>query len=223
MLRNIDSKYIYLSHPISQATPLYAGESRIRIRRDLQISKGDPSNTLLLEFPNHAATHIDLPKHFSESGKTLNDYDPGFWFYNKVAVLNVSASADEIMDLEPAVYELPVETEMLLVKTGFQKYREESFYWEHNPGLSPGSAAVLKKRCPGLRAVGMDSISVSAQVRKDIGMEAHRTFLVENDIILVEDMDLARADSRLTKVYMFPLLVEGADGGPVTAIGEVTL
>lgn len=217
----MNTKYIYLSHFISEETPLYGGQSNIRIKKDLRISSGDPANTLLIEIPNHVSTHIDLPKHFSNVGKSLSDYNPSFWFFQNVSVLKVNASPGETIDLTPRLQEVRRDTDLLLVKTGFQKYRHEKMYWENNPGLAPKSAGELRKRCPQLKAVGIDFISVSTPAREDIGLQAHRAFLVENDILLLEDINLESVDSRLQKVYLFPLLIQDADGVPVTAIGEV--
>jgi arylformamidase len=217
----VNTRYIYLSHPISEGTPLYGGQSNIRIKKDLQISAGDTANTLFIEMPNHIATHIDLPRHFSDSGKTLDEYEPAFWFYENVYLLNINVTPGEIIDLKPHLSRVPKETDLLLVKTGFQKHRSERIYWENNPGVSPESASDLREHCPRLKAIGMDFISVSSFTRRDIGEKAHKAFLIENDIILIEDMNLESVDFQLETVYLFPLLIEGADGGPVTAIGEL--
>jgi kynurenine formamidase len=38
--------------------------------------------------------------------------------------------------------------ELLLVKTGFEKYRRKEIYWRNSPGLSPELAGFLRKKCP---------------------------------------------------------------------------
>jgi arylformamidase len=217
----MNTKYVYLSHPIGEQTPLYGGQSCIRIKKDLQISAGDVANSLLIEIPNHASTHIDLPRHFSNSGKSLSDYQPDFWFFHNVCVLKIDAMPGDIIDLRPYLNEVLGKSDLLLLKTGFQKHRSERMYWEQNPGVSPESAGELRRRCADLKAVGMDFISVSSFQKPDIGNKAHTAFLIENDIILIEDMNLASVDSQLLRVYILPILIEGADGGPVTAVGEL--
>jgi len=41
------------------------------------------ANTLDISICNHAGTHIDVPKHFFNSGKSLSDYPASFWFFQK--------------------------------------------------------------------------------------------------------------------------------------------
>ena len=72
---NINMKYKYLSHLISEVTPMYGGyENLINIKKSRSIQDGDTSNNLTLEFPNHIGTHIDFPFHFSMNGNKLQDH-----------------------------------------------------------------------------------------------------------------------------------------------------
>ena len=81
----------YLSHPISSNTPLYGGAKNIDIASNTKIRKGDTANSLLLSFPNHTGTHLDVPYHFFEDGKKLTDYKSSFWFFNNPICADVSA------------------------------------------------------------------------------------------------------------------------------------
>ena len=78
-------------------TPLYGGEKNVKIESRNSISNGDSSNTSFLKFPSHTGTHIDFPKHFSEQGKTINDYRPEFWIFEHPFVLNYYATENEII------------------------------------------------------------------------------------------------------------------------------
>ena len=64
----------YLSYFIDSSTPLYGGAKDIIIKNKTSIGNGDSSNTMILNIPNHAGTHIDFPLHFIENGKSCNDY-----------------------------------------------------------------------------------------------------------------------------------------------------
>jgi kynurenine formamidase len=118
-------------------------------------------------------------------------------------------------------HDIPVDTEFLIINTSFGSYREEVAYWNNNPGLSPSLAAPLKTRCPNLKAVGFDFISVSSYQNRLLGREAHKAFLLANDILLIEDMKLDEIQNKAIKsVTALPLLIDKIDGGPITIIAE---
>ncbi len=217
------SNIIYLSYFINEQTPLYGGEKAITIEKRSEISKGASSNTKYLKLPNHTGTHIDFPNHFSDEGKTINDYPASFWELKKIFVLNYRAKKEEILDeriLKGA--EIPRETEFLILKTSIGKTRHTKTYWNNNPGLEPSLAGVLKQKCPGLKIVGFDFISVSSYQNRMLGRKAHRAFLIENDILLIEDMKLDEIkNNQLKSVTVLPLMIDKADGVPLTIIAEV--
>ena len=74
---------IYLSHYLNDQTPLYGGVEEITISKSTSINDGNTANTLHISIPNHAGTHIDVPKHFFNEGKSLSDYPASFWFFQK--------------------------------------------------------------------------------------------------------------------------------------------
>lgn len=214
------SRYIYLSYTISETTPLYGGATTLRIERDKAIQNGDSSNTLRLSMPNHSGTHIDFPYHFGEAGKSLNDYPAGFWLFRHPFVLDCPAEEGETV-LPRDVDTIPEDTDFLVVRTGFYRHRGEEVYWKNNPGLSPELAGILRRRCPALRVVGMDLISVSGYQNRELGRAAHRAFLLEHDILLVEDMDLRELSGPVRGIICLPLPIDRADGAPVTILAEL--
>lgn len=214
------SRYVYLSYTISETTPLYGGAKALSIARDKAIQNGDSSNTLKLSMPNHSGTHIDFPYHFGEHGKTLNDYPAEFWLFSRPYVLDCPAAEGETV-LPVALDDIPEGTDFLIIRTGFYKRRAEDVYWHNNPGLSPELAGRLRQRCPHLRVVGMDLISVSGYQNRELGRVAHRAFLIEHDLLLVEDMDLSTLTSKIHTLVCLPLPLDRADGAPVTIIAEI--
>lgn len=212
---------IYLSHFIANNTPLYGGSNTITIQRDKDITKGDSSNTTHLSFSNHTGTHIDFPLHFNNDGKSLNAYAPEFWFFPHPYILCHNAEENELIHLIDQIDSIPIETDLLLIKTGFQKCRGSEKYWKNNPGLSPALAHELKKHCPFLRAIGMDFISVSSFQNREVGRIAHSKFLLEEDILLIEDMNLSEVNNPIVQIFCFPLLVNLIDGTPITVIAEI--
>jgi len=108
---------IYLSHFINEKTPLYGGkQNQISFDNLSSINGGDTSNSMLVKFPNHTGTHIDFPLHFSNNGKSINDYPPDFWFYEKIGFINCNVSK-----INQELKNLPSDIEFLIIKTGFEK------------------------------------------------------------------------------------------------------
>ena len=213
---------IFLSYFINEKTPLYGGENAILIEKRSQISNGASSNTKYLKLPNHTGTHIDFPNHFSDEGKIINDYSASFWRFKNVHAISYIAKNDEIIDKSLVDnYDIPTDTDFLIINTNFGSHREEKIYWNNNPGLSPNLAAPLKVRCPNLKAVGFDFISVSSYQNRLLGREAHKAFLLHNDILIIEDMKLDQIQGKTIKlVTALPILIDKIYGCPITIIAE---
>lgn len=216
--------YTFLSYFIDQNTPEYGGAHTLSIEPGNQISQGSSSNSHMLRLPNHVGTHIDFPYHFDENGKTINDYQAGFWVFNKVLVLECSVQANQIIGEECCQdVNIPSDTEFIILKTGFSKYRGEDVYWQNNPGVSPNLAVVLKRKCPSLKVLGFDFISLSSYQNRALGRQAHREFLVNNDILIVEDMNLSHvSSSHIESIVGLPLLVDRIDGVPISLLAKLS-
>jgi len=220
-VNKIIKKTVLLSHFISEDTPLYGGDKNIKIIPHKSIKNGDSCNTLFLAFPNHISTHVDLPFHFFENGKKVSDFSSEKWFFNKVFLLTLdSISPSEIIGISQLNKKLSSEEdfELLLIKTGFENFRDKEIYWKESPGLHPELATFLKDRYPSLRGIGIDFISISSLSNRELGRKSHRAFL-EKEIILIEDMRLSPIVSSPDTVILAPLFIENADGAPVTVFG----
>jgi arylformamidase len=215
-------KSIYLSYFLNEQTPLYGGEKVIEIKKRSEISQGASSNTEIIKFPNHSGTHIDFPKHFADSGKTINDYPSSFWQFENVHVISFPCKKDEIIKEDVLnINNIPRETDFIIINTGFGKNRTNDIYWNNNPGLSPSLAFALKKRCPNIKIVGFDFISVSSFQNRLLGREAHREFLVNHDILLIEDMKLDEIKQiTINSITALPLLIDKTDGSPISIIAN---
>lgn len=67
-------KYLLLSYPINESTPLYGSIPMHHVLPYSEISKGDAVNTVFISIHNHTGTHIDAPKHFFDDGKQISEY-----------------------------------------------------------------------------------------------------------------------------------------------------
>ncbi len=219
-------KIVCLSYPLKRNTPAYGNGTGLKIEEGHCISKGDSCNTSVWILPNHLGTHIDLPKHFVQNGKTITDYTPDFWIFHSPYLLDISpVSPGKIISQDDIkLSEIRQDVDLLIIKTGFCEHRDDTIYWQKNPGFDPFIAELLRNNFPRLRVLGFDSISLSSISNRNLGRKAHKAFLSnEHPILLLEDMDLSKVNSNtlLKMVIISPIFVENADGAPCTIFGSV--
>lgn len=211
---------VWLSHELAETTPAYGDGEGFAREALSRISEGDTANTVRLILPNHLGTHVDAPRHFAEEGKTLSEYPAPFWVFEHPVLLDVPGEEGHLVSPEDVAGRLPEETDLLLLRTGFERVRGQEAYWAKNPGISPELGGWLRANYPTVRAIGMDVISVTSRLHRIEGREAHRALLDPDrpgePVLAIEDMALARATGRLSRVVVAPLRVQRGDGGPCT-------
>lgn len=204
----------YLSHFINQETPLYGGEKNvIKINKVRSITDGDNTNNSFLKLPAHAGTHIDFPFHFSENGKKSHEYEASFWIFNKIGFLECP-----IDDINNHLNKLPSEIDFLILKTGFGVNRLSQKYWSEQPIIPSSLAQILRNKFPKLRVFGFDLISLTSKLNREEGKKAHVEFLIKNDILILEDMNLEKLTYTPNKIIIAPLQIHSVDGVPCNVI-----
>lgn len=205
---------VYLSHFIDSETPVYgSARGEIKIEPIRSIDKGDTSNNLHFTFPAHIGTHIDFPYHFSNEGKKSNDYPPSFWIFHKIGFLNCT-----IEEVESNLDTLAADIEILILKTGFGTNRHKEIYWSGQPVIPAKFATLFKNKFPKLRVFGFDLISLTSKLDRAEGKSAHINFLINNDILVLEDMNLENIADIPKVVVVAPLQINAADGVPCNVI-----
>lgn len=221
----MNSRVLWLSHPLSPETPAYGGGEGMCIELLTRIAAGDTANTSRLILPNHLGTHVDVPRHFFNSGPSLTDYPPEFWLFENPLLLDVPGDDGYLISPNDVAHSMTAETDLLLLRTGYEQYRGETRYWHHNPGLAPELGTWLRTCSPSVRMIGMDVISVTSRHHRTEGRAAHRVLLDPNGpglpVLPVEDMALSHVEGPLARVIIAPLRVREMDGGPCTVIGHV--
>ena len=221
------SNWIFLSYELDSNTPMYGDGDRFKNRRLKQITKGDTANLSHWAFINHTGTHVDAPFHFIQEDKTLSDFTPEFWIIKTTSLIEFNKiNPGQLLNKESLKpHFIPEDTELLLLKTGFGHYRYNDTYWKCGPIISPDIASYLRKSCPNLRLLGLDTISVSSYSDRETGRKAQRAFLKgKRPILLLEDMDLSYVNNhtRFNQVIVSPLRVNKADGSPCTIFAEIS-
>lgn len=211
----------YLSHPITNDTPSYGNRDEIRITPQNEISKGDTANTSGVYISNnHIGTHVDVPKHFYDDGKTITDLEPKEWVFNHITLIDISCQKAKLIDIKDLeLLDISAKTEFLIIRTGFEKKRGTKAYWNAYPSISPGACVFLRQKYSNLRAVGFDFISLTSPLFKEAGKESHKILLEEKGgefIFIIEDMKIGHLEKAPNTLIMAPLLINQGNGGPVT-------
>lgn len=209
-------KITRLSHNLKSDTPTYKNKNRVQLTQVLNLEKGDNCNKWQFTMNNHTGTHIDTPLHFCKSGKSIDQYPADYWFSNHVHL--IQCKTDEIIT---HLEHTPKNTEVLLIKTGFENFRNLDQYVFTQPPISSELAPKLKSELPKLKFFGFDMISLSSALNSEMGHAAHKSFLCDYDIMIIEDMHLTELKSSPRSIIISPFIFEKFDGAPVTVFAYV--
>ena len=212
-----------LSHHLSISTPGFAGGESLTITPIKEIASGGSSNNYKISMPCHLGTHVDGPKHFDDSGRPIASFSIEELVFKNPVLLDVAKGEGELIlpsDLEEFDSAIG-RGDMLLLRTGWERIRDSDprkFSME-NPGMSVEGAKYLTG-FPNLKALGLDTLSLSSVPHREEGRVAHRTLLKDRDFVIVEDMHLADYPFNVRSIIVSPLFVDGVDSAPCTVIAE---
>jgi len=221
-----------ISHDIEQGFPEYPGHPPSLTFEPLyDYAKGNACQTHMLHMYNHAATHIDGPRHFNPTGIRLREVPLETFFFETPALIDIPkgdsepVTADELEAQARAI----ANADLLLIRAGWTSIRAEDpvRYAQRSPAISEAAAKYLVAQFPRLRAVGVDFISIAAPVKGKVGdgIRAHQALLgVGRDdrryVLIIEDMNLP-ADLLVPKrVIALPMFIPGVDSAPCTVVAE---
>jgi len=218
---------INLTHPLKRSSPLYTGTPEISIKSHKSIENGDSANTSVISLSSHSGTHIDLPLHFCENGKSVSECIPYGWSLEPVYCAEVEKGPGECITPKD-IRGLPDEicdAKALLLKTGFGIYRDKEMgiYESNNPWVHPDVPDFLRNHFPDLLLFGIDTISISTSAHRNEGRECHRSFLCDKrPVLILEDVNLCniQPESRSLKLSIYPYIYDNIDGSPVFVMAE---
>lgn len=220
------TKYIFLGFPQRIDAPSPPAIPAIKLGPFLTIDE-DGANVTMMNLTSHTGTHMDVPFHVIEGGLTITDLEAGDFVFENPVVIDLPMVDTQVVqpdDLEPFV-QAGQEADLLLMRFGYGPVRRANpdRYSVKSPGFGVASAEYLRQRFPRLRGLGMDVPSLSCIEYLDETMAAHHILLGGEGrrFIIIEDMNLDQDLTRLMKVIVAPLMVEGLDGAPVNVIGEL--
>ena len=211
-------KTVILSYPIENNSPLYIGTTKPTIDALTQIKKGDDYNTYQITVGNHTGTHIDAPKHFVDTGKSIIDYSLQDLSFKNPLILNCPIKPHELIEVKDIHDADLEECECLLFKTGFGKYRESDLqkYLTKSPGISVEIVEWIRKNHPQIRCLGIDTISMSRYQDEENAKRTHITGFKTSEnygepLLFIEDMNLSNVQDNqtLNELMVVPWQVAG--------------
>jgi arylformamidase len=205
-----------ISLPIVPSMPLWPGDPSVDLRQVSAISSGDTANVSWIGMGVHTGTHLDAPKHFLESGLTIEQI-PINKMIGKVLVLEIDIAEDviseQVLKSHPKRTILEHSTKVLF-RTRNSNFWEEGItdFRQDYVGIDTSGARFLSNL--KLDLVGIDYLSVApfAETRPP-----HLALLSEN-IILLEGIDLSQVPEGEYDLFCLPLLIPGCEGSPARAI-----
>lgn len=204
-------EWIDISMPLREGMVHWPGDPVPRIRRVLDMERGDPINLTHLEMSAHTGTHMDAPRHFRKDGAAIDAMPPdaGVGPARVVAVRDPEAIRPAELaplDIRPG--------ERLLFRTANSGVSWiDAPFRERFVHLTAEAGEFLVER--GAHLVGVDYLSVDAFEAAD--SPVHHALLAAG-IWIVEGLDLSRVAPGRYELICLPLKIEGGDGAPVRAV-----
>jgi arylformamidase len=210
---------IDLSHPLEHGQLNFPFDPKISVVVHNTVASIG-YNITALSMSTHQGTHLDVPFHFYNDGKTV-DQMPLDRFYGPAALVDLAPGA-----CLPA--KTPITVDMLqrhagkfqpgarvIYRTGWDRMFGKPEIFTDFPTLTQEAATWVAAKRIGL--LGMDTLTPSADWK-----EVHWTLLAKGvEIVIVEGLaNLDRLPDRFT-LAAFPLNILGRDGSPIRAVAIV--
>jgi kynurenine formamidase len=182
----------------------------------------------MISFSSHAGTHVDAPLHFCCNSRSIRDLFQTMNIFYPTYCLDIPIKDDKPIQSKDIHEKLPEKSDAqaLLIRTGscYQRTEQPDQYAVNHPWVHAEVADYLRKMCPDLRLMGIDTISISVPSHRNEGHQSHRAFLCDDrPILLLEDADLSFTSltQGVYTLYIIPYLIEVTDGIPVVGLMEI--
>lgn len=217
----VDTRWIDLSHPLSEATPPFPGDPPVEITvlDATQASDDQPRDHLncsRIAACVHCGTHMDAPFHFFANGAAIDRVSLSTCCGPALQIdLRESLATNAVIDavdLQPWREQMK-EVPRVILYTGWYRRWDLPDYFHAHPVLTRSAARLLVES--GVRLIGVDLPSVDRAPH-----EAHLE-LLGNGVVIVENLtNLHQLPDGSFELLAIPLALQGRDGSPVRAIAR---
>ena len=207
--------YIDITVGIKDGMLVWPGDKAVEVGWDAKIADGHESNVTYVRMGAHCGSHIDMPLHFIEGGKTTQALDLDA-LIGTVEVVEVPEEIDKIDRnfLESVRIE---NVERVLFKTRTSRMWAQGypkFDYEYVALDASGAEWLVEHGC---RLVGVDAMAV---IVMDEIREGHE-ILLGNDVVVLETLNLGQVKPGKYELLCLPLKLIDREATPVRAVLKV--
>ena len=202
---------IDITRGIKNGMLVWPGDEAAQIGWESRIADGEISNVSSIQIGAHVGTHIDMPLHFIEGGKTMDDLDLSKMIGKAIVVevpqgRQIDGEFLESLNLD--------EVSRILFKTSNGCFWDDSpiTFVEDYTGIEPSAAEWLAAH--GCQLVGIDYLSIAPY---DDAETTHK-ILLTNDVVILETLDLRKVEPGEAELICLPLKLEGREAAPCRAV-----
>jgi arylformamidase len=199
-----------ISRPVSTRSDPWPGEPPLSWRLSMALGEeGSAVNAGVITCSTHAGSHVDAPWHLQADGARVHEL-PLEPFVGPCRVIDARNAKGLIDPTERVLRQLGgVERALFRTRERIDPYRFERDF----AGLSPALAEELVRR--RVKLFGTDAPSTDAPGSQ--GLPSHH-ILARGRCMILEWLDLTRAQPGDYELIALPLRLEGLDASPVRAV-----
>jgi kynurenine formamidase len=211
--------FVDLSHPLEHGQLNFPNDPKISIAVYNTVASIG-YNITEISMSTHHGTHLDVPYHFLDDGKTV-DQVPLDRFFGPACLVDLAPDAHlpAGAPITPSMFAphagcfLP--GAKVIYRTGWDRMAGRPEFFTDFPTLTLEAAEWIAQRRIGL--LGMDTPTPSTAWK-----EVHWTLLGKGaEIVIVEGLAHLDRLPRQFTLAAFPLNIKGRDGSPIRAVGIV--
>ncbi|MDW7658053.1 MAG: cyclase family protein [Bacillota bacterium] len=201
-----------ISVALSDQTIIYPGDPIPEYCLVSSQINGDTANVGYLKLCIHNGTHVDVPYHFRDDGRTLEQMPLDHWM-GPALVVDVTAADRCVKASDLEGVPLQAYARILLKTKNSHANRLSNQFNEDFIFLD--KSACDRMVAAGVKTVGLDYITVDPLGSVDF--PAHRA-LLGHDICIIEHINLKDVDPGVYFLMCLPLKLVGTDGAPARVV-----
>ncbi|MCP9468904.1 MAG: cyclase family protein [Nitrospira sp.] len=197
--------------PLRNGMVRWPGNPPVRVRRVLDMNRGDECTVASLSLGVHSGTHMDAPLHFLRTGLGID-----------AMPIDAGVGRARVIPVQHPVHVTIEELRRHRIRRGERllfKTRNSSRCWKTNRFLkdfvSLDEEAAHWLVDQGVRTVGIDYLSV-AGYKSDTA--AIHTILLKGGVWIIEGLNLSGVRPGVYDMLCLPLKIAGGDGAPARAL-----
>lgn len=159
----------------------------------------------------HTGTHIDMPLHMIEEGKTMDTFDFSRLMTN-AKVFDMTHLTDPVITADDiSAFEI-IKDDFIIFKTKNSFYDKTLGFEYEFVYVDESASRLLKDK--GVNGVGIDALGIE---RAQDNHLTHK-LLLEDDIIILEGLELANIEEGEYQLIALPIKLKGTEGSWVRAV-----